>query len=95
LQYTVEIGMHIVVPESQDMKILPLKPRIASGISLRSMLTTIHFHNEPGLQTSKIRDVGANRHLASERNPIESVRAQSVPKLALGIRHVRAKRPGV
>ena len=53
LHHTIQIRIHIAIPESQDAKTLLPKPRIANVISLRSMLTAVNFDNQPCLQTNE------------------------------------------
>jgi hypothetical protein len=90
LQHAIDIRMHVVVPESQDTKILPPEPSVTNRIILRRMLAPVDLDNQPRLQTNEIGDVAPERHLTPERCTVESMGSQPIPKLALGIRHIAA-----
>jgi hypothetical protein len=87
--------VHVVVPESQNLEILSAKPCIANSISFYPMLPAIDLDDQSRSQANKVRNVGSDRHLASERSPTEPMRAQPVPELAFGIHHRGAERTGV
>jgi len=65
-----EILVHLVVPETQDPialageVIVPL--RVALGVHLKIVLTTVDLDDEPMLEAQEIQDVAVERCLAAE-----------------------------
>jgi hypothetical protein len=51
------------------------------------MLAAVHFDDQPAIVTDEVENVTADRYLAAKAKSLEPVRAQSVPKLTLGVRH--------
>src|SRR6516164_4634603 len=90
-----EILVHLVVPETQDPialageVIVPL--RVALGVHLKIVLTTVDLDDEPMLEAQEIQDVAVERCLAAEVISLRSPRAKMDPELHLLRRHLLAQ----
>jgi hypothetical protein len=92
LKHSIEIGEHIVIPETNDPKSLIAK-RLRSGrIRLDRVLTAIGLHNKPPLQAAKIDDMRAERPLTAKFVASQSAILQLKPKRLLGVRSIPAQR---
>ena len=90
LQYAVEIAIDVVVADARDSIALRTQeggaPLIAADFVVRRMRRTVHLDDEFGLATDEIHEIGSDRLLAHELEPVEAPPAQAAPKQALGFR---------
>jgi len=61
----------LVIPEPHDPEALRLKPGRSSFVLFDplGMLPAVQFHDQPGLETNEVGDVGADRGLPAELLP--------------------------
>jgi len=77
----------IVVPEAQHTKARILKGSIANAISRRiQMLAAVEFDNQPTLHTDEIKNVIAERVLATKLAALQTLCAQMHPQSLFGVR---------
>jgi hypothetical protein len=90
---TTGVLQHVIIPELQHAKPLIFEPSgpLLVGHTI-GMLAAINLDNEMFLEADKIDDVFSDRRLALELRASKAMRAEKIPKPALGIRHITAKR---
>jgi len=91
--HTVEIGQHLVIPESQNAITFSLQ-KCGSLTLLRRrviVLAAVDLDDQRRLVAHEIGDVAANRHLAAEFEPLHLLRAQDLPNLSFCVGHVSSQ----
>jgi len=90
LQHAVEIAIDVVVADARDSIALRAQetcaPLVAADFVVRRMRRTVRLDDECGLATDEIHEIGSDRLLPDEFEPVEAARAQAAPKQALGFR---------
>lgn len=67
VHHTLNIGQHVIVPESQHRESLGLYKFVTDDISwILSVLASIYFYVQAGIQRHKIQNIRANRELTAE-----------------------------
>jgi hypothetical protein len=89
LKHALDIGQHIIVPETQHAVThgLQILGPMLVVIRLLRMLTTIQLNNQHGLRTDEIDDVTAYFVLPSELPSRQVAVAQVSPQQLFHIRH--------
>lgn len=88
-QHAFAFGEHVSTTEAHDPKAGAIQGRGSLGISdhrIRfEVLAAVDFDDQHRFQTSKVREVKANRMLSSELVPAELAIAQCAPQSTFGI----------
>lgn len=73
------------------METIIREPAVPLSITHRlSMLTAVHLDNEAQIETEKIRDVRADRHLPAKFEILEASVFERKPELPLSVGHPRS-----
>jgi hypothetical protein len=89
LKNAIGVAKNIVVPEPQDAKTFGLKVTIARYVVwIVRVLAAIDFDDQLSPEAGEVNNVRAKRNLSFELIAIETMRAEPIPKPALGIGHV-------
>ena len=92
LQYRVAAQKDIVIPEPQYLESFGSQPGIAFLILRRlEMLAAIRLNDQSSTHMHEIDDVIADRLLAAEFLPVQSMAAQVAPEERLGVGHLPAQ----
>ena len=89
MPYTLQISQHLVVPEPQHPVSVALEPQCSLRIRDTNVrlivLPAIHLDNQPPFEADEVHDVGSNRLLPPEFQPVHPFAPQMGPQDSLCI----------
>jgi len=73
-QHVLCLRQYVGVPESQDAKPVRAHERVTTSVIARlfDMLTAVELNDERGLQADEVADVGTERPLPAEFEPVQT-----------------------
>jgi hypothetical protein len=84
---------HLIIPEPQYAKPLIFEPTGPPAVGfVVGMLAAIDFDNEVFLEADEVDDIFSDHCLSLELCPVETMRAQEIPKPPLGVGHIATER---